>query len=119
VPGRSTAADIPATIFVLDGEVVVPAQYGVPDFGAVRGAINNEQHRLIYYAFDLLYLDGYDLRGAALEDRRRLLAEIIAAAPGRQILMSETIAVDPGVDLMRHACEIGLEGIVAKLADAP
>jgi bifunctional non-homologous end joining protein LigD len=48
-----------------------------------------------------------------------MLAQVIASAPSGQILMSETISVDAGVDLMRHACEIGLEGIVAKLVDAP
>jgi bifunctional non-homologous end joining protein LigD len=118
-PLCQAAMDIPASSVVLDGEVVVPGQNGIPDFGAVRGAINKAQHRLIYYAFDVIYLDGFDLRGAALEDRRRVLAKLIAAEPGKRILMSETISVDDGVDLMRHACEVGLEGIVAKRADAP
>jgi bifunctional non-homologous end joining protein LigD len=62
---------------------------------------------------------GLDLRGAALVDRRRLLADVVADQPSDRILRSESIDAPAGVDLMRHACEIGLEGIVAKRADAP
>jgi bifunctional non-homologous end joining protein LigD len=113
------AAAIPATSIVIDGEVIVPGQNGLPDFGAVRGAINTAQNRLIYYAFDLLHLDGFDLRGASLEARRQVLAKVVAREPGGRILLSETIAAGDGIDLMRHACEIGLEGIVAKRADSP
>jgi bifunctional non-homologous end joining protein LigD len=117
-PLCAAAAEIPARSIILDGEVVVPGKDGIPDFGAVRGAISKAQHRLIFYAFDLLYLDGYDLRGAALADRRRVLAEIIAGEPAGRILLSDTID-EPGADLMHHACQLGLEGIVAKRADAP
>jgi bifunctional non-homologous end joining protein LigD len=115
----TAAAGLSAADMVLDGEAVVLGKDGVPDFGAVRGAISKAQHRLIYYAFDLLHLDGHDLRGVALSDRRRILADIIASQPSDRILLSESIDAPAGVDLMRHACELGLEGIVAKRADAP
>ena len=114
----TSAAALPAHHAVIDGEVVVQGANGVPDFGALRSALSKGQHRLLFYAFDLLYLDGFDLRSAPLEGRRRVLAGLIAGAPAGRILMSETIA-EPGAMLLRHACEMGLEGIVAKRADAP
>ena len=116
-PLCTALTEVPARSIVLDGEVVVPGADGVPDFGAVRGAISSAPERLAYYAFDLLHLDGFDLRGARLDDRRRVLAQLIAARPGGRILMSESIAV-PGAELFRRACMMGLEGIVAKRADA-
>jgi len=75
-----------ANSLVLDGEVVVPGEDGVPDFGAVRGAISQAPERLHYYAFDLLYLDGFDLRGARLDDRRRVLAQLVPSVPGGRII---------------------------------
>ena len=71
---------------------------GVPDFGAVRGAIGKAQHRLVYYAFVRLQLDGGDLRGAALADRSRLRADIIAGEPGNRILLSASIEAAVGAD---------------------
>ena len=74
----------------------------------------------VYYAFDLLHLDGFDLRGARLDERRRVLQQLIAATRGDgRIQRSETISDIPGVELLRHACAIGLDGIVAKRAGAP
>jgi bifunctional non-homologous end joining protein LigD len=115
----AAAAGIAAESIVLDGEVVVPGKDGIPDFGAVRGAIGKAQNRLLYYAFDLLHLDGFDLRGVSLADRRRVLEQLLASETSGRIVLSETVDAWPGVDLMHHACELGLEGIVAKRADAP
>lgn len=115
----AAAADkIAAHSAVLDGEIVVPGANGVPNFHAIKPAIANGQDRLYFYAFDLLYLDGRDLRGVALADRRRALETLIAGRPGGRILMSEATHED-GADLLRHAAEMGLEGIVAKRIDAP
>lgn len=112
------AAEIPAHNAILDGEIVVQGENGVPDFHAMRSAMSRGQGRLLFYAFDLLHLDGFDLRPAPLEGRRRVLAGLLEGKPGGRILMSETID-EPGEVLYRHACEMGLEGIVAKRADAP
>jgi bifunctional non-homologous end joining protein LigD len=112
------AKQIPANAAVLDGEVVVQNDDGIPDFGALRAAIGREPHRLLFYTFDILHLDGFDLRGAALSDRRRILAMLIEKLPRAPILLSETID-EPGDVLFQHACEMGLEGIVAKRSDAP
>lgn len=118
-PICTAAAQLPADAAILDGEVIVQNAAGVPDFHALRRAIAREPGRLLFYAFDLLYLDGYDLRSAALAERRRILAELLAGLPGTRIHMSETIEGAAGAELLRHACSLGIEGIVAKRIDAP
>lgn len=117
-PIVESAKALPANDAVLDGEIVVQDERGVPDFHALRAAIGREPHRLLFYAFDLLHLDGFDLRGAALSDRRSVLVKLLASVPATRIILSETIE-EPGDLLLQHACAMGLEGIVAKRADAP
>jgi bifunctional non-homologous end joining protein LigD len=116
----SAAGDIPATDAVLDGEIVVQDKNGVPNFLALRSAMTSGQGRLLFFAFDLLHLDGFDVRAAPLADRRGVLKQLLANEPGGRILMSETIDIDEPPELLfRHACELNLEGIVAKRIDAP
>src|SRR5262249_13460709 len=84
---RKIAADL-ATLrakpAILDGEAVALDEKGVSSFGALQQALSNGQTAdLIYYAFDLLHLDGYDLRRCRLEDRKELLAGLIPGAPPR------------------------------------
>jgi bifunctional non-homologous end joining protein LigD len=116
----AAAAEMQATSAVLDGEIVVPGENGIPNFLELRSAMTRGQSRLLFYAFDLLHLDGFDLRAAPLADRRSVLKQLLANEPGGRILMSETIILDePPALLFHHACELGMEGIVAKRADAP
>jgi bifunctional non-homologous end joining protein LigD len=112
------AERIAAKTIIIDGEVVVPDADGRPNFSALRAAIGKDPDRLLFYAFDLLYLDGLDIRGVPLIERRSLLAHVVAALRGGRILMSESLD-EPGEALMYHACAMNLEGIVAKRADAP
>ena len=116
----AAAADLQASAAVLDGEIVVQDSRGVPDFLALRSAMSRGQTRLLFFAFDLLHLDGFDLRAARLTDRRSVLKQLLANQPGGRILMSETIDLEePPALLFQHACELGMEGIVAKRIDAP
>jgi bifunctional non-homologous end joining protein LigD len=117
-PICAAAERLDARTAIIDGEVIVPDADGRPDFGALRAAIGHDPDRLLFYAFDLLYFDGVDIRNAPLIDRRSVLAHLVATIPGGRVLMSETID-EPGETLMHHACAINLEGIVAKRADAP
>src|ERR1044072_1887306 len=115
----STAA-MQASAAVLDGEIVVQDSRGVPDFLALRAAMSRGQGRLLFFAFDPLHLDGFDLRAATLADRRSVLEQPLANDPGGRILMSETIDLEePPALLFQHACDLGMEGIVAKRIDAP
>ena len=117
----TAAGDIQARTAIFDGEiVVVQDSRGVPDFLALRSAMSRGQGRLLFFAFDLMHLDGFDLRAASLADRRAVLKQVLANKPGGRILMSETIDLEePPALLYRHACELGMEGLVAKRVDAP
>jgi len=106
---------------ILDGEIVALDDEGRPSFSLMqqRTGFQPGKRRLprregvpvVYYAFDLLYLDGLDLRRVALEERKRLLQEKIVA--GGVIQFSDHYA-EKGLDLFEAAKRRGLEGIVAK-----
>ena len=66
---------------VIDGEMVVQDEHGITDFHALRSAIYTAPHRLVFFAFDLLHLDGQDLRGQPLMERRALLRKLIKPDP--------------------------------------
>jgi bifunctional non-homologous end joining protein LigD len=117
-PIAEAAAELAADQVILDGEVVVQNEDGVPDFHALRRAIFSAPERLVFFAFDLLYLDGYDLRGAALSERRRVLEQLLKKPPGGRIHLSEA-SDGPGDELFDEARAMKLEGIVAKRASSP
>jgi bifunctional non-homologous end joining protein LigD len=117
-PIADALAKLPAADLILDGEAVVADSRGMPDFGLLHADLAaGRQDRLLYYAFDLLYLDGFDLRGALLAERKRLLAELLVGASER-ILYAEHLGGD-GAEIHERACAMGLEGIVSKQQDAP
>ncbi|RZN33768.1 DNA ligase D [Bradyrhizobium sp. Leo121] len=103
---------------VIDGEAMVYGSNGLPDFQQLRRELGRrESAQLHYHAFDLLYLDGYDLRAAALKERKELLKHVLADAPKTFILVEHVLA--DGDEIFRNACRMGLEGLVAKRIDAP
>ncbi|MDQ0321133.1 bifunctional non-homologous end joining protein LigD [Pararhizobium capsulatum DSM 1112] len=109
---------------ILDGEGVVLDEQGRSDFNALQtslGAVgrrsgNKTAGNAIFYAFDLLYLDGHDLRGLEYSERRHLLDDTLRGFDGA-IRISEEIEADPAA-LLEHACRLGLEGIVGKNRDS-
>ena len=106
---------LPVSSVTLDGEGVVLRPDGYDDFHALRSAEGCRSATLI--AFDILALDGEDLRSRTLDVRRAMLSELLDGADG-QLMMSETIEGD-GPAFYRAACGLGLEGIVSKRRDAP
>lgn len=103
---------------IIDGEVVVQDGKGRTRFGDIQADIADDRaDRMIFYAFDLLYLDGLDIRAAPLVDRKRVLAGVIEKA-GRPIFYSEHFETD-GANLFAQACKLGLEGIISKSKGAP
>ena len=99
---------LPAESFVLDGEAVLLRDDGRNDFLAMRGRMEDA----VLMAFDLLEIDGVDLRGEPIEARRAVLAELVAEER-RGLLFSRSLD-DDGATVFRHACALGLEGIVSK-----
>lgn len=109
---------LPVRQAVLDGEVVVESSGRSSDFSALQaGLAEGRTDRMVYYVFDLLHLDGRDQTGLPLVDRKRLLEGMLAAAPG-PVRISEHLS-DKGEVVLRHACRLGLEGIISKLRDSP
>jgi bifunctional non-homologous end joining protein LigD len=93
-PIADALAKLPAADLILDGEVLVADSRGIPDFGLLHADLAaGRKDRLLYYAFDLLYLDGFDLRGAPFAERKRVLAELLAGASER-ILYAEHLEGD-------------------------
>jgi bifunctional non-homologous end joining protein LigD len=99
---------------IMDGEVVVPAADGTTDFSVLQNELKGRSNRIVMVAFDLLYLNGYDLRKVPLMERKALLKKIIAKT---DIQFSESFEID-GREMYEHACAIGLEGVVSKVRDS-
>src|SRR3954470_574284 len=103
---------------IIDGEAVVIGAKGIADYQALRRELGNQgASRLAYHAFDLLYLDGYDLRGAPYVERKRLLKSILDGMPAT-ISYVDYLEADGDI-VFEHACKLGAEGIVAKRKDSP
>ena len=137
-------ARLPVTSAMLDGEVVVQMPDGSTSFQELQSVLGTDRSgryprqakpasdsvgsrtakpvaggRLLYYVFDLLYLDGYDLLDTPLEERKELLKRLLSRQPGgpaaTRIMYSEHVAGD-GPEFLAEACGFGLEGMVSKAA---
>jgi ATP-dependent DNA ligase len=109
------AAKLTTRSFTIDGEAVVCG----PDGIAVFEALHRRQrvNEAILYAFDLLELDGEDLRPRPLGERKAKLAKLLSRKTGG-IVFNEH-ADEDGATVFRHACKMGLEGIVSKRLSKP
>jgi bifunctional non-homologous end joining protein LigD len=104
---------------LIDGEVALPAADGTTSFSGLQEALAaGRTGGLSFFAFDLLYRDGWDLTGATLDDRKRALAEIIPQ-DAQGFLRYSDHQIGEGPAILRQACNFGLEGIVSKRRDAP
>ena len=115
------AENLKAKNAILDGEVVVLDEQGRPSFSLMQQRTGIRAHGrqsapdrdlpILYYAFDLIYLDGYDLRRVTLEERKRLLQEVLKA---NELVRFSDHYPGQGVALFEVAKQKGLEGILAK-----
>ncbi|RWQ60416.1 DNA ligase D [Mesorhizobium sp.] len=114
----SALADVPVETALIDGELVVEGSAGASDFSALQADLSEgRSDRFRFYVFDLLHLDGHDLRDVALIKRKELLEKIIGSDSG--IISYSGHFEEDGALVLRHACRLSLEGIVSKLRDAP
>lgn len=105
---------IKAASAVVDGEIVVPAADGTTDFSVLQNELKGQSSKIVMVAFDLLYLNGRDLRKLPLRQRKAELKKIIT---GTDIQFSESFEID-GPAMFEHACKVGLEGVVSKVRDS-
>jgi bifunctional non-homologous end joining protein LigD len=110
------AATLDVSSALLDGEAVVLDAEGRTSFQGLQGALKDDPGSILYYAFDLLELDGDDLTGLPLVQRKEKLAALIGAGT-EKIRYSDHI-VGRGEELFGTFCEAGLEGVISKRADA-
>ncbi|HEX2208502.1 MAG TPA: non-homologous end-joining DNA ligase, partial [Longimicrobium sp.] len=107
---------LPVRTAVLDGELVVLTARGTTSFQALQNVLNSGRGgELVFYAFDLPYLEGMDLRPAALVDRKEALRGLLS---GNGIVRYSDHIVGVGGEFYRQACGMGLEGIISKRADS-
>jgi len=121
MPELARAAEhIPAESAVLDGEVVVIDQKGGTSFSDLQAAFQEgAKVDLTYFAFDLLHLDGHNLRDLSLLKRKKFLDKLISGLPDNSpIHLSEHFEGD-GAQIFSKACGLGAEGIISKSASAP
>jgi ATP-dependent DNA ligase len=112
--GRQSALKNRSRHFVIDGEAVVLGVDGVADFEALYNRQCDDQVQL--YAFDILMLDGDDLRTLPLSMRKTNLARLLRRRPDG-IFVAPFEVGEIGPDLFRAACRMGLEGLVSKHRD--
>jgi bifunctional non-homologous end joining protein LigD len=106
---------IKANSAVLDGEIVVPAADGTTDFSVLQNELKGKSAKIVLVAFDLLYLNGRDLRKLPLFQRKAELKKIVG---GTDIQFSESFEIE-GREMFAHACKLGLEGVVSKVREGP
>jgi bifunctional non-homologous end joining protein LigD len=118
VPSLAHAiAQLSVDTAILDGELVALKANGISSFADLQRALSEgRESRLFYYVFDLLYLNGWDLRPCALLDRKRLLT---ALSDWKGMLRYSDHLVGQAIAMYRHSCAMGLEGIVCKRANSP
>ncbi|MFI0849243.1 ATP-dependent DNA ligase [Mesorhizobium sp. IMUNJ 23232] len=118
-PLVTAAADIDAVDAIIDGEIIVFDLLGPPNFKALKSAIDREPGKLVFIAFDLLYLSGHDLRRMPVEERRAPLADLIEDSnTGGRIQLSE--AIEGTAEQVYRAIDgQGLEGMVSKRVGSP
>lgn len=100
---------------VVDGEVVVVKENGMADFGALQNWRSEADGELLYYVFDILWYDGYDVKGLPLTERRALLKQI---APDNPLIQISKDFDTSGTEFLAAAKKMGLEGIMAKRKDS-
>ena len=111
---------LPCKTALIDGEIVVEAENGVSNFSALQQALKEgADKRMVFYAFDLMHLDGADFTPLPLAERKRALERLLAKLPPHGPIRFSQSIEKRGPELLKHACDMKLEGIVSKRADAP
>ena len=112
----AAVAALPVQSVIIDGELTACDESGIPDFRALHFR-NAEKHELCVWAFDVLHLNGADLREVPLIERKYALEKIIYKASDHTLRLSETF--DDGVKLLTSCERMALEGVVSKRKDFP
>src|SRR4051794_40734326 len=110
----SDAFEITVGSAIIDGEVVVPGPNGLSDFSVLQNELKGRSNKIVLVAFDLLYLNGHDLRLLPLVQRKAQLQQLVT---GTDVQFSDSFEID-GQEMYQHACKVGLEGVVSKVRES-
>ena len=113
----AAARQLSARRALIDGEVVVLDDKGISRFQLLQ-QLGTSRRGLAFFAFDLLTLNGEDLTPLPLEERKRRLRKLVGGRSTTMIRYASHFEA-PGAEVLARACELGAEGIVSKLRDAP
>ncbi len=115
----ASLAQLPAKTALLDGEVVVLDAAGLSSFAELQSSFQEStRSELIYYAFDLLHLDGHSLRELPLLARKQVLAQLLSNVDGAGNLRFSDHISDGSEQMFQEACRLGAEGVISKLAES-
>jgi bifunctional non-homologous end joining protein LigD len=117
-PLLTPLADLPCENALLDGEIAIADSRGHTNFSALQEALSEGTGGFGYYLFDLLHLDGQDLRSRPLIERKQRLRELLGDTQRAPLFYSDHIE-GSGDAAYSHACDLKLEGIISKAANAP
>ena len=110
--------EFPASVAILDGEVVAVDSKGRASFQKLQQAMKTGDAGFIFHVFDLIYLDGFNLTRTPLRLRKSLLESLFESVPAKSPLRYSDHVVGDGAKFFKQACRYGIEGIVSKLADS-
>ena len=113
------AFDLPVERAIIDGEVVV-IKDGRTNFSELQAELaRGRQRAMVFYAFDLLFLEGFDLRDSPQIERKRVLKLLFdETGLAHPVFYSDHLVTD-GNEMFAHACKLNWEGIISKNGDAP
>jgi bifunctional non-homologous end joining protein LigD len=117
-PVANAVAQLNAWSALIDGEIVVEAN-DVSDFSALQDALKHGKSNFVYYVFDLLYLDGVDLRARSLIERKAALEQLLRGTDRNAVVRYSEHFEIGGSEMLVHACQANLEGIISKRRGAP
>jgi bifunctional non-homologous end joining protein LigD len=117
-PVASAVAQLDADSALIDGEIVVEVG-SVSDFSALQDALKHKKSNFVYYVFDLLYRDGVNLRAKPLVERKAALAQLLRGTDRNAVVRYSEHFEISGSEMLVHACQKNLEGIISKRRDAP
>lgn len=107
----AAAQKLQADQAVVDGEIVALDESGRPAFQALQHRSSHPHHHIVFYAFDVLYLDGRDMTGEPLQKRRALLPKLVAENPVVRVSDELSGSASQVIEAVRS---LGLEGVIAK-----
>jgi bifunctional non-homologous end joining protein LigD len=112
---------LPVSSALIDGELVAQEESGISTFTALQSDLRDgRRDRLGYFLFDLLYCEGVNLMDVPLEERKEALEELCRSLPpSSPIRFSQHMDEGDARTIFQHACQMGLEGLISKRADAP